>query len=143
MAVSNLKTAPSFLLLSRGDNPHTVKWSIKDRILFSAVSALESMKCPHCGVPAWHGQTADGRVEFETTWSVCYGCQAKDEAEKEAGDDRKVGEWVMVKATVEEGSDDELPTLKEGFANIAHPLHSNQDGRAQGAAAGSRGSIND
>ena len=121
MAVTTLKTAPSFVLLGRGSNPATVKWSKKDRLLFQAVLQLEDMKCPHCGVPAWHGQTADGRVDFDLQFSVCYGCQ--DKAEKLKHVDMKPGEWAHQHVVNVDGIPGDLPTLAEGMSNLAHPLY--------------------
>lgn len=120
-AVSVYHTAPSFFLLGRGSNPAKVKWSMKDRILTLAVMQLEAEKCPHCGVPTWHGSTADGRVDFAVEWSVCYGCQEKEEQTK--GVKPKPGEWAHVHAVPAE-YEDRLPTRSEGYEQIARPLHS-------------------
>lgn len=107
-------------MLGRGKNPASVKWSFKDRVLALAVMALERERCPQCGVPIWHGHTADGRVDFAVEWAVCYGCQDKDEKTKDVK--AAPGEWASVRAVPAEG-ETELPTRHEGLSNIARPLH--------------------
>lgn len=115
----DFRTAPSFFLLNRGKNPATVRWTVKDRLVTLAVLALEREKCPHCGVPVWHGQTADERVEFAVEWAICYGCAEKADATKNTK--AEPGEWAHVHAVVAEG-EDRLPSRAEGLGNIAVPL---------------------
>ena len=132
-AVTEYRTAPSFFLLGRGKNPNTVRWSVKDRVLTLAVLSLEKEKCPHCGVPVWHGQTADSRVEFSVEWRVCYGCAEKHEHTKDG--QAKPGEWATVRAVpIEEG--ESLPTRLEGLKNIAVPLHQGGDSSAKPTGPG-------
>lgn len=120
----HFKTAPSFFILDRGNNPAKAKWTFADKLLTLAVLQLESEKCPHCGVPAWHGQTADSRVEMAVEWHVCYGCQAKAEEEEQAK--AKPGEWVSVRAVPEDPDEPEMPSRDEGYEKLAKPIHSTE-----------------
>lgn len=114
-----MRTAPSFFLLGSGENPTTVKWTVKDRLLTLAVLELDKEKCPQCGTPIWLGHTAEPGIEFQLEWAVCYGCQEKAELLK--GIDVKPGEYAKVKAVDEEGNASSL-RREQGLSNLAKPV---------------------
>lgn len=116
-----LKTAPSFMLLGKGKNPTTVKWSPRDRALFASVLRLKNEKCPHCGTPAWWGQSAHSEIEFHVDFSVCNACAHQAEVTK----DIKLapGEWAHVHAVDLDGGTDGLPSRSEGYRRLSEPVY--------------------
>lgn len=137
-AVIDLKTAPSFILLGRGRSPDSVRWTEKDKILALAVHALEKELCPSCGIPKWHGHSADSAIEIAVEWRVCYGCQELEKAR--ANTKHQPGEFPVVHAYAEEGL--ELPSREAGYANTSKPLYESSEGSSGARPTGPRG-IND
>lgn len=116
------------MLLGKGKNPATVRWSIRDRKLFAAAMRLQDEKCPQCGVPAWLGQTYSSKVEFEVGFAICHGCESKDEATKDLK--MKPGEFAHVHAVPvvdEDGATDGLPSRAEGYSKIDTPVYASAD----------------
>lgn len=128
MAVE-LKTAPSFVLLGKGKNPNTVKWSMKDRLLFASVLQLNSEKCPQCGTPIWLGHTYSNEVEFEVKYSICHACEEKAEQTKDVK--LAPGEYAHVHAVgvpdEEGGAPGALPSRATGYAKMDVPVHGPKD----------------
>lgn len=123
-----LKTAPSFSLLGKGKNPNTVKWSLRDRMLFASVLQLNSEKCPQCGTPMWLGHTYSNEVEFDVKFSICHACEELAERTK----DLKLppGEYAHVHARgliEEDGTESALPSRSVGYSKMDEPEHPTND----------------
>lgn len=109
----SLGTAPSFFILDNGDNPSTVKWSRKDKLIYRAVLQLEAEKCPDCGIPVWHGHSSSNEVEFKVKWGICHGCAAKAEAKKDV--EMAPGEYAGVTAVGPDGESPVTLSREEGY----------------------------
>lgn len=108
------------MLLGKGKNPTTVKWNSRDRALFASVLRLKNEKCPHCGTPAWWGQSASSEIEFHVDFSVCNACAHQAEMTKDIK--LKAGEWAHVHAVPAEGVD-ALPSRSEGYRILSEPVY--------------------
>lgn len=118
--MEDLKTSPLFFLLGQGDNPNTVTWTRKARLLWLAVTRLLKERCPHCGTPMWLSHSADNRVAHEHHWRVCYTCQEKAEVEKLVKE-KKPGEYLTTRVVPVDG--EELPSRSEGYNTMAEPIY--------------------
>lgn len=80
-----------------------------------AVDALESEKCPHCGVPAWHAYSEDNTIAFKRKEIKCEACahEARESKDEKLGD----GVRMVVYAVPEDGF--ELPTREDFFKKLA------------------------
>lgn len=112
-----MNASPSFLLLGKGKNPHTVRWSAKDRVLATAVLQLEGEMCPNCGTPYWLGHTAHSAVDYEVVLDQCLACAELESATK----DEKLapGTRPAVRAVGPMGANgtrDPLPSRAEALA---------------------------
>lgn len=77
-----------------------------------AVDALESEKCPHCGVPAWHAYSDDNSIEFKRKEIKCEACAHEGRESKDEKLDP--GVRMVVYAAPEPGF--ELPTRQDFYA---------------------------
>lgn len=112
-----MNASPSFLLLGKGKNPYTVRWSIKDRVLATAVIQLEGETCPNCGTPYWLGHTSHGSVDYAVEFDQCLACAELEEVTKDMKLDPGVRASVRaVGATDESGGEEPLPSRQEALA---------------------------
>lgn len=112
-----MNASPSFLLLGKGKNPYTVRWSARDRILATAVIQLEDEKCPSCGTPFWLGHTSHSAVDYEVSFSQCLACAELEERTKDLKLDPGVRPSVTaVGAMDESGGQEPLPSRQEALA---------------------------
>lgn len=121
----SLGTAPSFLILGRGKNPNSVRWSVQDRMLFLAVQQLEEEKCPNCGTPYWWGHSAHEAIEYAIEFSQCIACA--DLAHRTKDIELDYGESAHVRPVDSEGGMDGLPSRVEAMAKVRPPLHNVPD----------------
>lgn len=112
-----MNASPSFLLLGKGKNPHTVRWSMKDRLLATAVIQLESEVCPNCGTAYWLGHTAHSGVDYDVKFDQCLACAELDDVTKDLKLDAGTRPYVKaVGALNEDGSREPLPSRSEALA---------------------------
>lgn len=117
----SLGTAPSFLILGKGKNPNSVRWSIQDRICYLAVQQLQEEKCPHCGVPYWLAYTAHRDVEYAIEFSKCNACADLELRTKDI--ELKPGEHAHVHAVDPDGGLDGLPSRAEALSKLDKPMY--------------------
>lgn len=111
-----MNASPSFLLLGKGKNPYTVRWSMKDRVLATAVIQLEGELCPNCGTPYWLGHTAHSAVDYEVTFDQCLACAELEEATKDVKLDPGVRPSVRAVGATDGGVEEPLPSRQEALA---------------------------
>lgn len=112
-----MNASPSFLLLGKGKNPYTVRWSMKDRLLATAVIQLEGELCPKCGTPYWLGHTAHSAVDYEVSFDQCLACAELEDKTKDMKLDPGVVPTVRAVGVREPGGVEEpLPSRAEALA---------------------------
>lgn len=112
-----MNASPSFLLLGKGKNPHTVRWSAQDRVIATAVLVLEEEKCPNCGTPYWLGHTSHGSVDYRVDFDQCLACAELEETTKDVKLDPGVRASVRAVGAVDEsGVEEPLPSRQEALA---------------------------
>lgn len=117
-----MNASPSFLLLGRGKNPHTVRWSVKDRTLATAVIQLEDEKCPSCGTPYWLGHTSHSGVEYDIRFDQCLACAELEDATKDVTFDAAVRPYVKAVGTPVFNEDGEPTEQREPLPSRAEAL---------------------
>jgi hypothetical protein len=111
-----MNASPSFLLLGKGKNPYTVRWSMKDRLLSTAVIQLEDEKCPSCGTPYWLGHTSHGSVDYRVDFDQCLACAELELVTKDMTLDPGVRPSVRAVGAVDEsGVEEPLPSRQEAL----------------------------
>lgn len=109
------------MILGRGKNPATVRWSLQDRILFMALQILEAEVCPHCGVPYWWAYSAHGDIEYTIEFSKCNACADLETRTKNI--ELGPGEHSHVRAVDADGGTDGLPSRVDALAKLETPLY--------------------
>lgn len=113
-----MNASPSFLLLGTGKNPYTVRWSLKDRLLATAVIQLEGERCPKCGTPYWLGHTAHA-VDFDVRFDQCLACAELEDVTKDLKLDPGITPSVVaVGARDESGVQEPLPSREQGMSYL-------------------------
>lgn len=79
-----------------------------------AVSTLESEKCGHCNVPAWHAFSSDNAVTFKRKEIKCEACAF--EAEQSKDEKLPPGVRMVLYAVPEEGF--ELPSRTDYYQHL-------------------------
>lgn len=82
-----------------------------------AVDALESEKCPHCGVPAWHAYSDDNTIAFKRKEVKCEACAHEG---RESKDEKlEPGVRMVVYAAPEEGFEEQgLPGRSDFYKRL-------------------------
>lgn len=111
-----MNASPSFLLLGKGKNPYTVRWSTMDRLLATAVMQLEDEKCPSCGTPYWLGHTAHSSVDYKVDFDQCLACAELEEVTKDLKMDPGVRPSVRAVGVNDGGVEEPLPSRQEALA---------------------------
>lgn len=79
-----------------------------------AVDALESEKCPHCGVPAWHAYSDDNTIAFKRKEVTCHACA--HEARESKDEKLEPGVRMVVYPVPEEGFEEQgLPGRSDWY----------------------------
>lgn len=121
----SLGTAPSFLILGKGKNPSSVRWSIQDRLMYLAVQQLEEEKCQQCGTPYWWGHSSHPGIEYAIEFSQCLACA--DLANRTKDIELEEGEHAHVRPVDAGGGMDGLPSRAEAMEKVRPPLHNVPD----------------
>lgn len=96
-------------ILRHATDPH--KHHPLDYVFALAVDTLESEKCPHCGVPAWHAYAEDNSIMFKRKEVKCEACAHEGRESKDEKLDP--GVRMVVYAVPEPGF--ELPGRREFY----------------------------
>lgn len=113
-----MNASPSFLLLGKGKNPYTVRWSVKDRLLATAVIQLEGELCPKCGTPYWLGHTSHPDVDYDVSFDQCLACAELETVTKDMKLDPGVVPTVRAVGPMgPDGVEEPLPSRAEALAS--------------------------
>lgn len=76
-------STPDYTLIPVGTKLNKEEKRKFNSLFMAAEQTIKDETCASCGTVFWHGHSSNNNIQFELEEDTCFGCQAKDEMDKQ------------------------------------------------------------